>query len=366
MRNLDVARTNLIINHPFFASLLLRMPLIEDASVATAATNGKCLRYNPTWLGKLSAAETEFTLAHEVMHKVFQHMTRRGTMSHNRFNQAADYVINGLLVADGVGRMPAGGLHNPQLVAAGGGTTEGVYKLLPESDEGKGPGKPGGSLDDVQDAADDEAGLAEAEEETKVEVIQAANAAKAMGRLSGGLERIVGELTRRRADWRAVLRRFMTERAKTDWSYAKPKRRFMAEDIYLPGLVGERMGEVVVALDCSGSVDEALLAKFGAEAKAIAEDAKPAKLHVIYFDAQVLRHDVFLPDDDIVIKPCGGGGTAFEPIFAYVEANDINPVATVVLTDMYGSFGEAPSYPVLWAATTAEVAPWGETLRVEE
>jgi predicted metal-dependent peptidase len=364
---LSKAKASLILDHPFFASLLFSMDLIEDKTVKTLATNGEFIKYNPEYVAKLDISETIFVLAHETMHCVFQHMHRRGGRDAGRWNIAADYVINDLLIRDKVGAMPTGGLHNPDLVKQGNGTTEGVYNLIPESENGKGPGEPGGAMDEVQDAAQDQAGMAQKEAEMRVKIVQAANAAKSCGKLSAGVSRLVKEFTKTRTDWHSVLRRFLSERTKTDLSYARPRRRYLAEDIYLPSLLGEKMGSVVVAVDCSGSVDERLLKLFAAEIKAIHEDIQPSETHIVYFDSRVLKHDQYSSEDSVEIQPMGGGGTAFSPVFEYLSEHNIVPAACVFLTDLYcDDFGDIPDFPVLWATVGHEKAPFGEILKIQE
>ncbi len=364
--NLAKAKARLIIDHPFFASLLLSMPMKEDNSQPTICTNGEEIRYNSQFMAAHTVPEMVFLLAHETMHCVLQHMTRLGARDPMRFNIAGDFIINELLVNDKVGAMPKGLLYNPEIVKRGGGTTEGVYNLLPESDKSKQVGQPGGPHDFCEQASKDPAEIAAKESEMKVKLIQAASAAKMCGKLSAGLERLVGSLTRSKVDWKSVLRRFFTDRAKVDLTYARPKRRFLADDLNLPSLNGVQMGSVVFAVDCSGSIDEKLLARFTAEMAAIQEDTRPIRVHVLYFDAEILRHDQFSVEEPITCKPIGGGGTAFSPIFQYVEKHDLNPLACVVLTDLCcNDFGSQPSYPVLWASTMDGNAPWGEVLRIE-
>lgn len=374
---LTKAKAALILEQPFFASLLLSMPIVEDKSVFTTdaegnkyptiGTDGESIRYHPDYMAKRTLPETVFLLAHETMHCVFQHMHRRGARNHNKYNIAGDYIINDILVKEKVGIMPPGGCYDQALVKAGKGTTEGVYNLLPDGTENNSAGQPGGAFDMVMDAAQDEATMSQKQAEMQVRVIQAANAAKACGKLSQGIERLVKGLVVSKTDWRAVLRRFCSERAKTDLTYAKPKRRFLAEDIYLPSLTGEKCGGLVYAVDCSGSVNEQLLAIFSGEVNASVNDVHPANVHVVYFDSQVIKHDSYGPDDEIRVTPCGGGGTAFSPIFKYIEEKGFEPIACIVLTDLQCSdFGEMPSYPVLWAATEKGQAPWGEIVLIQE
>lgn len=400
--NLQKAKATLILDQPFFASILLGLPMIEDSSIKTLSTNGDWIRYNPEFLNTLSLPETLFVLAHETLHCVLQHMHRRGNRDGKKWNVAGDYIINDTLVTEKIGIMPHGCLLNPSLVQQGNGTTEGVYNVLPDSppkgnkgkpgndqsqgasgndddsandsDDGQGEsqdypgaGEEGGALDDVQDAGKDEAEISKKESEMRVKIVQAANAAKMAGKLSAGLARIVGEMTETRTDWKAVLRRFFSDKAKTDLSYAKPKRRFLADDIYLPSLIGEKLGEVVIAVDCSASITEKVLSDFGAEINAIVNDTVPALVRVIYFDSQVLKTEEYTPEDTLKLSPIGGGGTAFSPVFEYLESQDINPVACVFLTDLEcDDFGNSPAFPVLWASIERGTAPFGEVLYIKE
>lgn len=372
------ARAGLIIDQPFFASILLPMLITEDESISTMATDGETIRFNPKWTGKLTLPETIFVLAHETLHCVFDHMGRRGTRGPNRWNQAADYIINELLIKEKIGSMPHGGLYNPQLTKQGGNTAEGVYKLIPEENEKNGAGDKGGALDQVHDAGSnqgkdkpDEATRAQKSADLKVRVIQAKNAAKMQGKLSENMERLVDDMVKPVIDWKSVLRRFVSERAKIDYTFARPKRRVVSDDYILPSLSGERMGALVVAVDCSGSVDRTLLTSFAAEINAIREDCKPSSVDVIYFDSRVCFTESFTEDDEFSIKPKGGGGTAFSPIFEHILEMPVPPIACVVLTDLCcDDYGPAPEYPVLWACLDnvsdhyKDAVPFGEVLEV--
>ncbi len=125
------------------------------------------------------------------------------------------------------------------------------------------------------------------------------------------------------------------------------------------------MGEIVVAIDTSGSISQEMLNTFGGEIKAIVQSSRPTKTHVIYCDSEVNHVDEFGPNDDLHFDMHGGGGTAFAPPFAYVAEKSIKPVCLVYLTDGYGSFPAAPEYPTMWVCTTDVVAPFGETVPIE-
>jgi predicted metal-dependent peptidase len=124
------AKADLIFDFPFFATLIMQQPITEDAGIPTFATDGKSIRYNAKFLETLSVSEILFVLAHEVLHMCFEHMFRLENKDARTWNEAADYVINQVLVDEKVGSMPVGGLLNPDLVKQGEGTAEGVYSVL--------------------------------------------------------------------------------------------------------------------------------------------------------------------------------------------------------------------------------------------
>ena len=349
------ARTGLILDQPFFGRLAMMLRLVEDSGVKTMAVDGKSIFYNPDFTATLSPEKTKTVIAHEVMHCVYDHMSRRDQRHPRTWNQAGDYVINLVLVDSGF--TPVDNWLYSKSYA--GMSTDEVYGMLPppDDDDGNDP------MDEVLDGAADDAGTLATD--WKVATIQAANAAKEFGKMPASLSRLVEELTTVKVDWRALLRQFITERSKDDYSWMRPNRRFQSMGIMLPGLFSETMGEIVVAIDTSGSITQEMLNIFGAEIKAIVGSTRPSKTTVIYCDAEVNHVDEFGPNDDMVFAMHGGGGTHFAPPFAYVEQNDIKPVCFVYLTDLYGGFGPQPSYPVLWACTTTQVAPWGTTIAID-
>ena len=96
------ARTALLLDHPFFGSLLFRLKSEECHSIPTMATNGVVLRYNPAFVDTLNAATLAGVLAHEVMHPALQHHTRRSKRNPVRWNEACDYAVNPLLLDAGL------------------------------------------------------------------------------------------------------------------------------------------------------------------------------------------------------------------------------------------------------------------------
>jgi predicted metal-dependent peptidase len=196
-------------------------------------------------------------------------------------------------------------------------------------------------------------------------VQQAAVLAKGQGKLPGALKRFAKSAATSRIDWRSVLRRFVQEVAKADYSFSRPNLRYVARSIYLPSLRNHEVGVLAVAVDTSGSVDQVLLDQFQGEIRTIADEVKPRQVRVLYCDAKVQGEDVFERDDLIELHPNGGGGTDFRPVFERIEEWDEPPVAVVYLTDLLGTFPkEEPNVPTLWVTGDEKPrpVPFGEVV----
>ena len=53
-QNFTNARTQLVLNQPFFGTLCLRLKPVERDDMDTGATDGVHLFYNPKWFDKLA------------------------------------------------------------------------------------------------------------------------------------------------------------------------------------------------------------------------------------------------------------------------------------------------------------------------
>ena len=365
MKRLSKAKTTLVLEHPFFGSIALGMPNVLDDSIPTACTNGKEVRYNPDFVDRLTDGNIVFLVAHECFHPMLSHIWRLSGRDPKKWNIAGDIIINQMLKDEGIGDFIEGGCLDKDLFDRGNGTTDGVYNLLPDG-TGDDPDGPDGDKGIGQDIAPPEGGEAERnqdEAEWRIKVAQASQAAKMAGKLSAGLERLVSEVLQPKVRWEDVMNKFVVK-AKTDLrTFARANRRFLSQGLYLPSFTGEILGECVFFIDCSGSIDDKEIAQFAAEVRKVHTDLNPSKLHVVYFDSEVSHHDTFLPDDEVSVQAHGGGGTAFSPLWKFIEDNDIQPVVSVVLTDLCCyDWGDRPEYPVLWVSTCNEEAPFGEVV----
>lgn len=375
MDRIRTARIKLLGAHPFFGDLAFSMPIQFDDTLdpPTAATDGERVIFHPKFVEAMPIDELVFVLAHEVMHPALLHILRRGSRCPKRWNYACDVIVNQLLKESNVGTQPKWVIYKPDLYRAGEGKVERVYDLLPDTEEydkpGSGPSGGHGSMDAVLDADPSRSEELAADMRNKLQ--QALQSAKQAGNVPGGLEAFVDQMTNPKVTWQQHLRNFvMTTRGK-ERTWSKPNRRYASAGIFMPGAYGETMGEIVFAIDCSGSTSDEMVSQCGAEVNSIKEELRPEKVHVIYFDSEVKRHEEFEPDDDMVVKAYGRGGTAFSPIFKFIEDNGINPESVIVATDLECSdYGPEPPYPVMWCVMDSPYfehcnAPWGQVLKVD-
>lgn len=368
------ARVSLVVNQPFFGTLVMRMKMeakpveffAQHKIPPTCATDGSMIYYYEPYIDSLSVPEVTGVLCHEAMHVGLLHHTRRGNRDLDRWQDATDYAVNPLVKgAGGSIMLPGDALIDKKYDKM---AAEEIYHHMqstqPQNNKGKGGGSQGfGSVIDAQGSPTD---IAQQEAEWKIAMAQAVQAGKMAGNLPAGLERLVAELLEPKVDWAAQLREYLTDkkRAEDDWS--RPNRRFAHRGLILPSIREEPTGELVVVVDTSGSITDKVLSAFETEIRTIATEVKPNKITVIYCDAGINKVQTFEQDDEVRLKMCGGGGTDFRPPFNYVRNNDITPHAFVYLTDGYGPFpDQKPDYPVVWCMTTDVVAPFGHHVFVK-
>jgi predicted metal-dependent peptidase len=200
----------------------------------------------------------------------------------------------------------------------------------------------------------------------QIAVEQAENVAKLAGKLPAGVMRSLKAAESAQVDWRELLRRAWSETIPADYSWTRPNRRHVWNGLYLPGVVCEGVGEICIAVDCSGSINARQLGLFEAEVRSILEGQQPRLVHVLYFDTEVQKVETYQAGQPVTLAPVGGGGTDFRPCFHWLEERRITPQTLVFLTDLWGSFPEqAPPYPVLWASTDTRSAPFGLVIPME-
>jgi predicted metal-dependent peptidase len=294
---LTKAKTQVILHHPFIASILLRHDIQLTDRVPTAGIDRDGnIFVNPQFAESLSVQQLVFLLWHEAFHRLKMTHIRQEWRDARLWNIAEDAVINETLIADNIGEFIPSAVRYPGADTMSG---EKVYEELQQQQQGGSGGKPGQQTpgDDEgwgigEDVMDEGQPLTETErrimeEEIKQEIASAAQAAKAQGKMPGGIGRLVDEILNPKISYREILERWMTQRAKNDYSWARPNRRYVAQGIYMPSLDGIGMGEIAVIIDTSGSVSSHELKHFWGSIRQIFEDVHPTAVHIVNVDSQV-------------------------------------------------------------------------------
>ena len=362
-------RARLILGHPFFGVLGLRL-VMREAPIETMGVDGRSMFWGREFVEKTPDAELLGVICHEIMHCALAHHVRQGEREHNKWNIACDFAINPLIRAAGFS-LPKEALLDD---AFEGMEAEAIYskiKTIEMSVVGNGKGGDFGGCGSVDKLPRGENGGTTSNEasEWKMATVQAANVAKGRGRLPAGLEQMIADLLAPRIPWQQVLARFITASSRDDYSWSRPNRRYIHRGLYLPGLHSVRLGEVVMGVDTSGSIDHKLMVQFFSEAAAVLGLLRPTKTHVISCDAAVGDHLTFEPGQAFVIPQVRRGGTSFKPVFELVEREGITPACLIYLTDLDGDFPDSePRYPVLWVVKEGRMgaAPFGEIVKLGE
>ena len=358
-------------DHPFFGTLALFAEIRVDDSVTTAGTDGKVLWFNPGFVESLDSPQLCGLVAHELLHAALLHVQRRRERDARLWNIAADIVVNGMIRADTAYGLPAGGVEDAKLAHL---SVEEIYEQLRA---GRAqvpaitlldlmPGANGGG----DHSAMGEAQAAELQRHWRAALQQAGAVARRMGRGFGkaGLDRMrdVGEATSPALNWRDILWQFMVS---TPYDFGGFDRRFIHRKLYLEETVGESV-EVAICIDTSGSIGGSELGQFLAEIQNILDAYPQIRGSLFFADAELYGpHDFSV--NATIPEAKGGGGTSFEPFFAWVDrqASQGAPPLCIYFTDGYGSFpARAPDGPVLWVVLPGGLEstgfPFGEVARM--
>lgn len=377
------SRVAMLLKYPFWGPLAARLKLEEVDWCKTIATDGRKFYYNKEFVEKLSDGEMIFGFGHELGHIIFDHMTRRGDREPQVWNMAGDYVINNMLIREGVGTaittvpiladrkyegMTADEVYDDLMANAT------VIKMtLDDHLDADGTGDDGDSDGDNEGNGKPKFKKLTEEErkalrdEWREAVIQAAKNAGA-GNTPAAIQRLVKDITAPVMDLKDLLRIQFSGSVKSDYTWMRPNRKGWHTGAVLPGqLPGEEL-DIVVALDASGSIGEDMLMDFLGMVQGSLDQFTSYKVRVVTFDTTVYNEDEFTADDGRSMgeyEVTGGGGTSFECVWQWMKDNEIQPHQLVMFTDGYpfGSWGDPDYCDTLFVVhgSNTITAPFGIT-----
>ena len=175
----DEAVRHLLRTNPTLGIILLeRLRPIVSYDCDCYYTNGIVIGYNPEAVLSMSILNNVFVIAHEIMHNLMCHSTRRNGRDARLWNIAGDYCINSLLEKLKVGEIPRNqdGTPNCLLDYKYDGSklsTEAVYNMLNNKvkPKEKPKGKPKGDPKDDSETAPQEGDGQEAQPEEVEDMI---------------------------------------------------------------------------------------------------------------------------------------------------------------------------------------------------
>lgn len=355
----------------------------EEREVKTCATNGRAIVLNPEYMATLSPQEQSFTLCQMALGIARRQHLLRGSRDPKIWSEACAHCrvheINAWIedckesgknarvsIPDGI-KIDNRFKDMDEIE---------IYEILEQENKDRGSngnnnGAKGGSVEGAGQVVDstgfgdnpvmNEQHIQKESSEIGQNLRMAEARAKMAGDGSGYWGKLADNADDHGPDPERMLNRFVTNSFPTDRSWKSPDPRYLAMGQYYPAEVKDNIGEIVVALDCSGSMDRQDIAELLGWVHNACQACHPEKIHVIYFTGAIERHDEFdwneefeVPDD------IPNGGTCFRTVRNYIDDLNLNAQCEIWMTDGYDSFPEPPARPILWMMTTDVEPTYGE------
>lgn len=326
---------------------------VVDKENFTARTDGLNVQYGRDFVTGLTDKQLNFLVLHENWHKAYKHfLVWRPLFEENPqlANMACDYVINlQIKKYDPNGEVTEfieGGCLDERFDGMDARQVFDILKQEQEEEGGGGNGSGGGdqSLDEhgwEEAKTWDKDKVKEVERQIDQALRQGEVLLKKKGEAGSGGVRDFADLLEPKTNPYELLREYMTATCseRSDSTWRRPNRRFISQDVYMPSQFSEALEAIVIGIDTSGSIGGRELNEFLTETAHICESVHPQKVHLLYWDTEVCRHEVYDGDDAKNIKsstkPSGGGGTDADSVAAFCKRNNVTAQVCIMLTDGY-------------------------------
>jgi len=333
---------------------------VVGAPVQTAAlmfSNGRFfIRFVEEFFNKLTTDERVAVVKHEIAHFVMKHFARRNGRDPQLFNIAADLSINQMIahLPEESVTLPDGWTPNESM--------EYYYdKYLDKIEKANAQGKNApsdmpGQFDVVMDspnsASESESMSEEIIRETvKEQIDSGVSLDKLRGLHAGSLEEYIDELTKPAIiNWKHALTRFAATLA--DQVSRRTLKRPDKRDLYPWGRKREYLPSLVICIDSSGSVSNAMLATFFSQVNLLGKML--SEINVVIADAQVHEHFIYKRglEEKLRSSAAGRGGTDFDPAICYINKNLSQCDGAIYLTDGYCPVPDTRcKIPMIWVVT---------------
>jgi predicted metal-dependent peptidase len=368
-QSLSKASKELMLKEPYYGFFLIMLNKLWDSKrVPTAGVSKNGINYqlaiNPEFWESLSEEHRLGLLKHELLHIAFGHLTTFFKFTNKRLaNVAMDMEINQYIDKQ---YLPDGGIDidnytDIQLDRKAGaryyydklkqlqdekdknGTSgsDAMDELLDNIESGNIPDHP--TWEEFEDLSEAEQKLIEKQLQ-KVLSDAKEQTLKKRGNVPGEIEGviIIEEVVKPKFNWRGYIRRFtgVSTKVFTKKIRRKENRRFEAN----PGLKVKMRQHMLLAIDTSGSVSDAELQEFMSEIYHIYKCG--VDITVIQCDTMIRSVEPYKGKFEMAVQ--GRGGTEFDPVLEYFNANLKKYTSLVYFTDGECSYSVKPRGNTLW------------------
>ena len=368
VQSLSKAGKELMLREPYYGFFLIMLNKIWRKDLPTAGVSKNGINYqlaiNEEFWTNLSEKHQLGLLKHELLHIAFGHLVSFSSFNNKRLaNVAMDMEINQYIEADW---LPEGGIdinnYEDLNLDEKAGCRYYYDKLQQLQDEKDKNGTCGNEemdklLDSVEsgDIPDHSTweefeNLTEAEQKLIEKQIQRVlseakeQTIKKRGHIPGEIEGVIviEEITKPKFDWRSYVRRFTGTSTKvfTKKIRRKENRRYD----YNPGLKIKMKQHMLLAIDTSGSVSNEELTEFMNEIHHIYKAG--VDITMVQCDTSIKSIEQYKGKHEMNVT--GRGGTEFDPVLDYYNANQKKYTSLVYFTDGECYTSVKPKGRVLW------------------
>ena len=367
-QSLSKISKELMLKEPYYGFFLIMLNKVWRKDLPTAGVSKHNINYQLAineefWTG-LSDDHKMGLLKHELLHIAFGHLVSFGSFSNKKLaNIAMDMEINQYIEASW---LPEGGINiddytDIQLDRKAGCRYyyDQLLRLQDEKDKNGSTGDQAmdNLLDniasgDIPDHStwEEFEDMSEAEkkliEKQVQKILQDAKeqTIKKRGTVPGEIEGLIvlDEVTKAKFDWRGYLRRFTGTSTKIFTKKIRRKENYRYEDN--PGLKIKMRQHMLLAIDTSGSVSNDELAEFMNEIHHIHKAG--VDITIVQCDTSIRSIEPYKGKNDLKVH--GRGGTEFDPVLDYYNANIGKYTSLVYFTDGECYTSVKPKNRVLW------------------
>ncbi len=367
-QSLSKISKELMLREPYYGFFLIMLNKMWRKDLPTAGVSKNGINYqlaiNEEFWTSLSEKHQMGLLKHELLHIAFGHLVSFGSFRNKKLaNVAMDMEINQYIDPD---YLPDGGIdinnyEDLNLDKKAGcryyydklqqlkdekdknGTcgNEEMDKLLDNIDNGDVPDH--STWEEFDDLSEAEKKLIEKQLQ-KVLSDAKEQTIKKRGNVPGEIEGviIIEEIVKPKFDWRSYVRRFSGTSTKvfTKKIRRKENRRYDEN----PGLKIKMKQHMLLAIDTSGSVSDAELTEFMNEIHHIYKAG--VDITIVQCDTSINSIEEYKGKNELNVK--GRGGTEFDPVLDYYNANQKKYTSLVYFTDGECYTSVKPKGRVLW------------------